>query len=98
MSTGKASDCETVSQRYGRLEHCGCYPGFIEQFLFLRPYDLAEFLIVQTFKELMARLLIASFAHPFRLETTDLLIGQSFVYSNLMQHSQEPSSRCQGRG
>ena len=61
MSTGKASDYKAVSQRYGRSEHCGCYPGFIKQFFFLWPYDLAEFLIVQAFKELMVRLLIASF-------------------------------------
>ena len=62
MSTGKASDYETVSQRYQRSEHCSCYPGFVQQFLLLRPYDLAEFFIVQAFKELMGRLLIAPFS------------------------------------
>ena len=67
MSTGKASDYEIVSQRHKQSEHCGCYPGFIQQFLFLRPYDLAEFLIVQTFKELMVRLLIASLCSQFSI-------------------------------
>ena len=60
MSTGKASDYEIVSQKSERPEYCGYYSGFIQQFLFLRPYDLAEFLIVQAFKELMVRLLISS--------------------------------------
>lgn len=96
MSTGKASDYEPVSQRHKGPEYRGYYPGFIQQFLFLRPYDLAEFLIVQTFKELMVRLLIAPFVHHLRLEATDLLIGQSFVYSYLIRPSQTTFLKMSG--